>query len=94
VFPRIIYDIILISGHISVKQSGQHDVIWIFPENVSCGSSAGIATATGWTAGFRFLERARNFYFLYSIQTISEVHPASYPMRTGVFFPGSKVDGA
>jgi hypothetical protein len=34
------------------------------------------------------------FYFLHMVQTGSGVHPASYPIGTGGFFPGGKAAGA
>jgi hypothetical protein len=55
-------------------------------------SSVGIAM--GWSAGVRFPVRARDFYLLYSVQTGSGAHPASYPMGTGVQSPGVKLPGS
>jgi hypothetical protein len=37
--------------------------------------------------GVRFPVGVRNFSFFNYIRTISEVHPTSYPIRTGVLFP-------
>jgi hypothetical protein len=48
--------------------------------------------ATGWTAWVRFLAW-RDFYFLYSTQTGSGAHPASYPMHAGGSSPGAKAAG-
>jgi hypothetical protein len=42
----------------------------------------------GWTTGDRFPAEATNSPFLYSFQTGSGVHPASYIMVTGVSFLG------
>jgi hypothetical protein len=46
-------------------------------------SSVGIAT--GWTARFQF-PAVQDFSLLYSAQTESRAHVASYPMDTGVLF--------
>jgi hypothetical protein len=48
--------------------------------------------ATGWTAEgseFESLE-GQEFSVLHVVQTCSAVHPASYPMDTGGYFPGGK----
>jgi hypothetical protein len=50
-------------------------------------SSVGIVT--GWTARVRF-PTVKDFSLLYSVQTDSETHPASYPMSTRGSFPGVK----
>jgi hypothetical protein len=39
--------------------------------------------ATGWTAGVRFPAGVRYFSHLYSVQTDSVAHPASYTRGTG-----------
>jgi hypothetical protein len=51
-----------------------------------------VGTATGWTARVRF-PAVQDFSLLHSVQTGSGVHPASYPMGTGGYFPGSKAAG-
>jgi hypothetical protein len=43
---------------------------------------------------FRFPAGTRDFSFLHSIQTGTEIHPASYPMVTGGSFPERKAAGA
>jgi hypothetical protein len=43
--------------------------------------------ATGWAARVRF-PAVQDYSLLHSDQTDSESHPASYPMGTGVSFPG------
>jgi len=42
----------------------------------------------------RVLVGAGKFFLHHRVQTGSEAHPASYPMGTRVFFPGSKAAGA
>jgi hypothetical protein len=51
---------------------------------------------TGWTSGVQFPAGAvMGFFSLrHRIHTGSEVHPASYPMRTGGSYPGGKGAGA
>jgi hypothetical protein len=49
-----------------------------------------IGIATGWTTGVRLPTGTRDFSLLYSVQTGSEAHPASYPMGIGGSFPGGK----
>jgi hypothetical protein len=44
--------------------------------------------------GFDSREEARDFRPLHSVQTGFGTHTASYPMGTGVSFPGSKAAGA
>jgi hypothetical protein len=40
----------------------------------------------GWTVGVRFLAGTRHFSLLRNTHTDSGVHPAFYPMGTGIFF--------
>jgi hypothetical protein len=47
--------------------------------------------STGWTPGVRFPARQRDFSLLFSVQTGSGAHPASYSMGTGGSFPGGNV---
>jgi hypothetical protein len=47
----------------------------------------------GWTTGLRFPAEARHFSLLYSFQTGSLVHLASYIMGTRGSFLGDKVAG-
>jgi hypothetical protein len=55
---------------------------------------AGIATG-GTTEGSEFESRYDlEFSLLYVVQTGSGVHPTSYPMGTGGYFPGDKATGA
>jgi hypothetical protein len=57
-------------------------------------SSVGIMTGYGLNnrgSGFQFPAGAGNFSILHCIQTGSGAHPMSYPMSTGVSFPGSTV---
>jgi hypothetical protein len=49
--------------------------------------------ATGWMAGVRFPEGARDLLLL-SVQTGAGTHPASYPIGTGECSPGGKEAGA
>jgi hypothetical protein len=42
----------------------------------------------------RFLAGAGNFSLHHRVQNCSGAHPASYPMGTGVSFPGGKAAGA
>jgi hypothetical protein len=60
----------------------------------SSGRDSSVGIATGWTARVRF-PAVRDFSLLHSVQTGSEVHPASYPMG-GAWgsFPGRKAAGA
>jgi len=49
------------------------------------------------SSNFAFLGNtisSEEFFFHQCIQTISEAHPASYPVVTGVSFTGSKAAGA
>jgi hypothetical protein len=41
----------------------------------------------------RFLARRIDFSLLYSVQTDSGAHSASYPMGAGGYFPGGKAVG-
>jgi hypothetical protein len=50
--------------------------------------------ATGWTTGVRFPAEAKNSSLRHRVQTGFQAHPASYPMGTGVSFPGGKAAGA
>jgi hypothetical protein len=49
--------------------------------------------ATDWKAGVLFLEGARDFSQLHSVQTGSGAHTASYPMGIRGTFPGGKAAG-
>jgi hypothetical protein len=40
--------------------------------------------------GFRFPERARNIFLLYSVENSSGTHPPFYRMGTGDSFPRGK----
>jgi hypothetical protein len=46
--------------------------------------------AMGWTTGLRFPAESRDFSLRHRLQPGSGVHPASYPMDTGVSFLGDK----
>jgi hypothetical protein len=46
--------------------------------------------ATDWTTGVRSPAEAKDCSSSICVQTISEAHPASYPMGTGGPFPGGK----
>jgi hypothetical protein len=62
-----------------------------------CDSSVGIATGYGLDdrmMGVQFPAGAGNFPRRRHVQTGSGTHPASYPMGTEGFFPGSKAAGA
>jgi hypothetical protein len=64
---------------------------WI---QMSRDSSVGIALGYGlddWGSRVRFPAGAGNFSHHHRVQNGSGVHPASYPMGTGCFFPGGKV---
>jgi hypothetical protein len=53
--------------------------------------------ATGWTIGVLGFDSRRgggNFSLHHRVQNGSGAHPASYPMRTRVSFPGGKAAGA
>jgi hypothetical protein len=45
---------------------------------------------TGWTSGDRLPAEATNFSLVYSVQTGSGAHRASYPMSTEGCFPRGK----
>jgi hypothetical protein len=49
--------------------------------------------AVGLTAGVRF-QAGENFSFLNSVHTVSEAHPASYPIGPGEYFLEGKATGA
>jgi hypothetical protein len=56
---------------------------------------AGIAAlwrVTGWTAGGRIPAGTKGFCLLHRVQTDSEAHQASYPMGSGVKWPGREAD--
>jgi hypothetical protein len=60
-------------------------------------SSVGIALGYGLDdrgSRVRFPAGAGNFSLHYRVQTGSGVHPTSYPIGTGVSFPGGKAAGA
>jgi hypothetical protein len=57
------------------------------------GSSFVIATGYELDGSGSIPCRGRDFSLLHSVQTGSGVHPASYTMGTGVFFPGVKAAG-
>jgi hypothetical protein len=52
-----------------------------------------VSIVTGWTAGFRFLARTRNFSVLHIVQTGSAAHSVCYRMGTGVTFSKVKAPG-
>jgi hypothetical protein len=56
----------------------------------SWDSAGGIATGYGLDESWW----GQEFSILHSVQTGSGVHPTSYPMGTGGFFPGGKAVGA
>jgi hypothetical protein len=60
---------------------------------MSRGSSVGIVTATGWTAGVQFLAGASNFSLLHSVHTGSGAHIKSNTMGTGGSFSGGIAGG-
>jgi hypothetical protein len=49
---------------------------------------------TIWESGFDSRQRHRSLSVLHSVQTGSGIHPTSYPLDTGGYFPGSKMAGA
>jgi hypothetical protein len=57
-------------------------------------SSVGIETGYGLDDWGLIPNRARNLSLLYSVQTGSWAHSASYPMGTGGSFPADKAGGA
>jgi hypothetical protein len=52
-----------------------------------------ISIVTGYVQDGRGLILGMDISFLHSVGTGSGVHPASYPMGTGGFFPESKAAG-
>jgi hypothetical protein len=65
--------------------------------SVKFDSTAGIATGYGLEdliIRFRFPVEAGNISLRHHVHTGSGTHPASYPMGTGVSFPGGKAAGA
>jgi hypothetical protein len=60
---------------------------------VSRDSSVGILTAMGRRAGVGFPAGTRGCSLLYSVQTGSGAHPATYQMGTGCFSAGIKRSG-
>jgi hypothetical protein len=62
--------------------------------NVSRDSSVGVAT--GYRLDFRgsIWIRVTDFSLLHRFETTSGAQPVSYPMGTGVSFPGGKASGA
>jgi hypothetical protein len=77
---------------------GLHEGIWKpTTANKSRDSSVGIATGYGLDdrgSRVRLPAGAGNFSLRHRIQNGSGAHPASYPMGTRGFFPGSKAAGA
>jgi hypothetical protein len=59
-------------------------------ENTSQVGAAVAQATTGWTIGVRSPTGAQDFSSSLCVQTGSGAHPASYPMGTGVPFPGGK----
>jgi hypothetical protein len=60
-------------------------------------SSVGIATGYGPDdpmLGIRFPAGVGNFPLRFRVQPSSGAHPVSYPMGTGISFPGGKAAGA
>jgi hypothetical protein len=49
-----------------------------------------VGTATGRMIGVRFPAGEGDFSLLFRVETGSVADPASYPMGTGVTFPGGK----
>jgi hypothetical protein len=58
--------------------------------NLNCIFLEGVSIATVRTTWVRFLAW-QDFPFLYSFQTDTWAHPASYPVGTAVVFPRDKV---
>jgi hypothetical protein len=71
--------------------------LWsILTNNSICGVRVAQSVywqATSWTIGVWFLVGARDFSLLYSVQTSSEAHRASYPVGTGGLSMGVKWSG-
>jgi hypothetical protein len=53
--------------------------------------SIGTATSYGLDGRGSMSGRGKRFYFLHTVQTVTTLHPASYPVGTEVSFPGDKV---
>jgi hypothetical protein len=68
--------------------------MWILTRLIFGFSKAGIATGYGLDGWGWIPGRGKRFYLLYSVQTGSGAHPASYPRGTEGCFPGGKVAGA
>jgi hypothetical protein len=51
---------------------------------------AGIAQSVSWLAAGWTTQKGQEFSLLHVVQTGSGVHPTSYPIGTGGFFPGGK----
>jgi hypothetical protein len=64
-----------------------------------CNHGAGVAQSVycltiDWTTGVQSLAEAKYFFFSLCVQTISEIHPVSYPLGTwGGPFPGVNASG-
>jgi hypothetical protein len=88
-FPKI-YGRGVNTSHKPLPLVGAHCKTYkhILYEYVSRNRDSSVGIATGWTAGVRFLARARDVSLLHSIRTCSEAHPVSNTM--GIVGPSSR----